>query len=96
MQADGREGEYIVSARVPEALIPHSYASETVLAHAMYQKFMSAVPLYRQENDWKQMGVDLSRGTLGRWIRTCSVKYFIPIYMYLHRLLLGAHPPEVL
>ncbi len=79
----------IVSAQVPEALIPHSYASETVLAHAIYQKFVNAVPLYRQEKDWEQMGMNLSRGTLGRWIRICSETYFNPIYAYLHRLLLG-------
>ena len=78
----------IVSAEVPDALIPHSYASEPVVAHAMYQKFANAVPLYRQEKDWEQMGAFLSRGTLGRWIKICSDEYFVPIYEYFHRLLL--------
>ena len=77
------------TAKAPGALIPHSYASESVTAHAMYQKFVNAVPLYRQEKDWEQMGAILSRGTLGRWVKTCSDEYFIPIYEYFHRLLLG-------
>ena len=79
----------IVSAEAPEALIPHSYASESVVVHSMYQKFVNAVPLYRQEKDWEQMGAFLSRGTLGRWIKICSDEYFIPVYEYFHRLLLG-------
>ncbi|MBR6165727.1 MAG: transposase [Clostridia bacterium] len=54
----------------------------------MYQKFVNAVPLYRQEKDWEQMGALLSRGTLGRWIKICSDEYFVPIYEYFHRLLL--------
>ena len=83
------EDANIVSAEAPDALIPHSYASESVAAHAMYQKFVNAVPLYRQEKDWEQMGALMSRGTLGRWIRICSDDYFVPIYEYFHRLLLG-------
>ena len=77
------------NAPAPEALIPHSYATEPVVAHAMYAKFANAVPLYRQEKDWQQMGAALSRGTLGRWIKICSDEYFVPIYEYFHRLLLG-------
>jgi transposase len=83
------EKNTIKNANAPEALIPHSYAGETVAAHAMYQKFVNAVPLYRQEKDWEQMGAFLSRGTLGRWIKICSDEYFVPIYEYFHRLLLG-------
>ena len=84
-----QEKARIMSAEAPDALIPHSYASESVVAHAMYQKFTNAVPLYRQEKDWEQMGAFLSRGTLGRWIKICSDEYFVPIYEYFHRLLLG-------
>ena len=83
------EKNSIKNAKAPDALIPHSYAGETVAAHAMYQKFVNAVPLYRQEKDWEQMGAFLSRGTLGRWIKVCSDEYFVPIYEYFHRLLLG-------
>ncbi len=79
----------IVSAEVPDALIPHSYASKSVVGHAIYQKFVNAVPLYRQEKDWEQMGAFLSRGTLGRWIKVSSDAYFVPLYEYFHRLLLS-------
>lgn len=58
-----------VKAAVPEALIPNSYASGSAVAWVMYQKFANAMPLYRQEQDWHQLGVDFTRATLANWIR---------------------------
>lgn len=77
-----------VKANVPEALIPHSYASASAIAWVMYQKYANAMPLYRQEQDWKQMGVILSRATLANWIVYCARNYFRPLYEYFHRELL--------
>ncbi len=54
----------------------------------MYQKYANAIPLYRQESDWKQIGVSLSRATLANWVITCARDYFRPLYDYLHRELL--------
>ncbi len=77
-----------VKAHVPEALIPHSYASASVVAWTMYQKYANSMPLYRQEQDWKQMGVILSRATLANWILYCAGNYFSPLYDYFHRELI--------
>lgn len=77
-----------VKANVLEALIPHSYASSSAVAWVMYQKYANSMPLYRQEQDWKQMGVILSRATLANWIIYCSGNYFSPLYDYFHRELL--------
>ena len=77
-----------VKAHVPEALIPHSYASASAVAWAMYQKYANSMPLYRQEQDWKQLGVILSRAALANWIIYCARNYFSPLYDYFHRELL--------
>ena len=77
-----------VKAHVPEALIPNSYTSESAVAWVMYQKFSNAMPLYRQEQDWKQLGVPFTRATLANWIIYCAKNYFKPVYDYLHRQLL--------
>lgn len=53
-----------VKAAVPEALIPKSYASGSAVAWVMYQKFANAMPLYRQEQDWHQLGVDFIRAII--------------------------------
>lgn len=77
-----------VQAAVPEALIPNSYASGSAVAWVMYQKIANAMPLYRQEQDWHQLGVDFTRATLANWIIYCADNYFKPMYDYLHRQLL--------
>lgn len=43
---------------------------------------------FRQEKDWKQYGVQISRTTLANWIIYCSKNYFQPMYDYFHRELL--------
>ena len=77
-----------VKAHVPEALIPHSYASASAVAWVMYQKYANSMPLYRQEQDWRQMGAGLSRATLANWIICCADNYFRPLYDCFHRELL--------
>ncbi len=77
-----------VKAHVPEALIPHSYASASAVSWVMYQKYANSMPLYRQEQDWEQMGVALNRATLAGWIIYCAGNYFSPLYDYFHRELI--------
>lgn len=78
----------ILKAVCPEALIPHSYATASSVAWCMYQKYVNAMPLYRQEQDWKRIGLVLSRSTLANWIIYCAKTYFTPVYEYFHRELL--------
>ena len=63
-------------------------ASASTVAWTMYQKHANRLPLYRQEKDWKQYGVQISRTTLANWIIYCSQNYFQPMYDYFHRKLL--------
>ena len=77
-----------VKSHAPEALIPHSYATASVVAWVMHQKYANSMPLYRQEQDWKQLGVFLNRATLANWIIHCATQYFKPLYDHLHRELL--------
>ena len=66
------DDQTFVKAPVQEALIPESYASESVVGWAMHQKYQNGLPLNRQEEDWKQLGVPLSRATLANWIIYCA------------------------
>ena len=54
----------IFNPYTPEPVLQHSYATASSVAWTMYQKFVQAVPLYRQEKDWKQIGFPISRSTL--------------------------------
>lgn len=78
----------IVGAETPSPLLKHSLASASTVAYVMYQKYVNSIPLYRQEADWKQLGVKLSRATLANWVIKCSIDYMEPVYGHLHQCLL--------
>ncbi|MBQ1188852.1 MAG: IS66 family transposase [Lachnospiraceae bacterium] len=79
---------YIVKAPVPTSLMNHSLASPSSVAQVMYEKYVNSVPLYRQEKDWEQLGISLSRATMANWIIRCSEDYLIPVINRLRELLL--------
>ena len=79
---------YFVQAAVPKGLMKHSLASPSSVAHVMYQKYVNGMPLYRQEKDWKQIGMTLSRATMANWVIYCASHYLKPVYDYCHKLLL--------
>jgi len=58
----------VVLAEAPEALIPKSLVSPGLMAYIMNQKFVNAVPLYRQEQEFRRLGVMLSRQNLSNWM----------------------------
>ena len=79
----------IVKPDAGQGLLPHSIASPSSAAWAMYQKYVNAVPLYRQEKDWGQLGLELSRTTMANWIIRCAEEYLRPVFEHLHRTLLA-------
>jgi len=55
----------------PQA-IPRSIATASLLAYILISKFIDATPLYRQEQQWKRLGVDLGRALLSSWVVKCG------------------------
>ena len=78
----------IKTAHVPAPLIPHSYASASTVTDVIIKKYMDALPLYRQEQIWRRLGVDLKRGTLANWVITTADVYLKPIWDKLKEYLL--------
>jgi transposase len=78
----------IISAGAPKPLIKGSMATPSALSHIMTQKYMNAVPLYRQEKYLKSLGINLSRQTMSNWIIKSS-RYFEPIYERMKVILLN-------
>ena len=79
---------YIQKANTPTSLMNHSLASPSSVANVMYQKYVNCVPLYRQEKDWEQLGIALSRATMANWVIRCSEDYLIPVTEHLRKELL--------
>ena len=61
---------------VPAPVLPHSLASASTVAWVIYQKYVNAMPLCRQEKDWERFGYDLNRTTMANWVIRCSEDYF--------------------
>ena len=78
----------IKAATVPQALLIHSPASPSMVAEVMYLKFALAMPYYRLEQHWRQMGFPLPRETMANWCIACSEDYLTPVYDCLHTHLL--------
>ncbi len=75
-------------APVPVPLMEHSIASPTTVAYVMYQKYINSMPLYRQEQEWKQLGAPIRRATLANWCIYCGMKYMKPVYEAMKKHLL--------
>lgn len=79
----------IVKAKAPEPVIKGSIASPSAVAYIMVQKYVNAMPLYRQEKDFANIGIDLSRQTMANWVIRCAMDWLEPVYNALHQTLKG-------
>ena len=79
---------FIKKAAVPKSVLNHSLASPSSVSYVMYQKYVNSVPLYRQEKDWEQMGIALSRTTMANWVIRSSQDHFEPVIKHLQKELL--------
>lgn len=77
----------IIKANIPEPVIKGGFASPETIAHIAVQKYIMASPLYRQEQEWKQNGILLSRQTMSNWLIKASEDWLEPIYEEMKRRL---------
>jgi transposase len=48
-------------------LLPKSMATPSLLSHILVSKFCDSLPFYRQEQQFRRIGLELSRGTMCNW-----------------------------
>lgn len=78
---------HIYQGKAPNALLAHSLLSSSLAAQIINNKYVLAVPLYRQLNQWKRSGLDISETTAANWIIQCA-NVVKPIYNLLHETLM--------
>jgi transposase len=78
----------VIAAPMPRPPIRNSLASPSMLAHIMSRKYVEAIPLYRQEQQFQRFGINLSRQTLANWVIKASSSWLVPLYKAMHRELL--------
>ncbi len=60
-------------------LMDHSYLTPSLAAYILYAKFVLHIPFYRQETDWAQAGLKLSRATLANWAINIGINMIGPV-----------------
>ncbi len=78
----------IVRAKAPKALITGSIASPSLVAGVMNGKYVNAMPLYRQEKEFKRNGIFINRQNMANWVILCANRYFETIYERMRESLL--------
>lgn len=68
-------------------LLPKSFASSTLVASIIFDKYMLGLPLYRQEKLYDELGLDISRQTMSNWLMKLGDTVFWPIYDLLQKKL---------
>lgn len=59
---------------MPNLPIPGGIATSSLLAQVIVDKTANALPLYRQSEDYKRIGLNLSRQTLSNWMIKSSLQ----------------------
>lgn len=65
--------KHLITASKPAQPIEKSIASPGLLAFIATQKYVDALPLYRQIESFKRIGIELDRSTLADWMQKCGV-----------------------
>lgn len=73
----------IKTAKMPTPPIPRSIAASGLLSHVLVSKFQDHLPLFRQEQILKRIGIDIPRATLCLWVIKCAA-LFKPLMKLLH------------
>lgn len=73
-----------VTTKAPKPLLTHSFASPSLAAEVIYQKYYLGVPLYRQEKMWDDKGLILPRNMMANW----NIKITEYYLEYLYNLML--------
>ena len=79
--------DVLVSSKMPQSLLPHSYFSSTILAKVAELKFNLALPFHRQIKFWQAVGLRVDARLLATNIIKVSQTYLEPLYDYLQELI---------
>jgi len=75
-----------IAGAIPQVL-PKSNATPSLLAHIATAKYVDGTPLYRQEAQFKRLGIELPRATQANWMMKLS-EAVIPLINLMHEQML--------
>ena len=86
-----KKDNHFKKAKHPGYLLRKSLVSPSLLAAVLNAKYVNAVPLYRQEQEFARYGVEITRREMAHWTILCTERYLSLLYDYLHEKLYEYH-----
>ena len=87
----GKISETMVKADHPKKLFRSSLLSPELASDFMTEKFVSATPYYRQEQNFERDGIPVTRYDMARWTIKLARKYLSQLYTLLQLMLFSVH-----
>ena len=70
-----KKDNHFKKADHPAYLLRNSLVSPSLLAGVWNAKYVNATPLYRQEQEFQQMGLTIDRSDMAHWTLLCAERY---------------------
>lgn len=86
-----KKDHHFKKASHPGYLLRNSLVSASLEAAIINAKYVNAVPLYRQEQEFERYGLHITRGEMAHWTILCAERYMAILYDYLHEKLYDYH-----
>lgn len=86
-----KKDNHLKKAEHPGYLLRNSLVSASLEAAIINAKYVNAVPLYRQEQEFERYGLHITRGEMAHWTILCAERYLSILYDYLHEKLYDYH-----
>jgi len=83
-----KEGEGIIMGPLPERVIEKGIPSESILANITIDKYVFGLPLHRQINKYRRLGINLPASTVSDWmIKTW--RHLVPLWELLKLMVMN-------
>lgn len=86
-----KKDNHFKKASHPGYLLRNSLVSASLEAAIINAKYVNAVPLYRQEQEFERYGLNITRGEMAHWTILCAERYLSILYDYLHEKIYDYH-----
>lgn len=74
----------VIKATMPKPLLPGSIASASLVATIIDNKYTNSLPLYRQEQQFARLGLELSRQNMANWVLAAADPWLKILYDRMH------------
>lgn len=86
-----KKDNHFKKADHPGYLLRNSLVSESLEAAIINAKFVNAIPMYRQEQEFERYGIHITRAEMAHWTILCAERYLSVFYDYLHKKMYDCH-----